>query len=76
MIRVLISGFFVLAGSTFSRAHGGHLGDLAGHSHWLGWGMVAAAGVIVAVLGTKTKGKQDDDEAAAEGETDSEVSPS
>lgn len=74
MIRVLISGFFLLAGSTFTHAHGGHLGDLAGHSHWLGWGMVAAAGVIIAVLGTKTKGKQDDDEDVVEGETDGEVS--
>jgi hypothetical protein len=29
-------------------AHGGHVGDLAGHSHWLGWAAAAAAGAIAA----------------------------
>lgn len=29
-------------------AHGGHVGDLAGHSHWVGWAAAAAAGAIAA----------------------------
>ncbi|MBW3095749.1 DUF6732 family protein [Pseudohoeflea coraliihabitans] len=29
-------------------AHGGHLGELAGHSHWLGWAAVAAAAGLAA----------------------------
>jgi hypothetical protein len=29
-------------------AHGGHVGDLAGHSHWLGWAAAAAAGAVAA----------------------------
>ena len=39
----------VLALSTHSAmAHGGHVGDLAGHSHWVGWAAAAAAGAIAA----------------------------
>ncbi|KJS17400.1 MAG: hypothetical protein VR78_06080 [Hoeflea sp. BRH_c9] len=29
-------------------AHGGHMGDLAGHSHWVGWAAAAAAGAVAA----------------------------
>ena len=54
MVRIVVSGFFLIAGAAPGYAHVGHMGDLAGHSHWLGWGMVVAAGVIVAVLGTKS----------------------
>lgn len=34
------------AGSAY--AHGGHIGDLAGHSHWVGWAAAAAAGAVAA----------------------------
>jgi hypothetical protein len=27
-------------------AHGGHVGDLAGHSHWVGWAAAAAAAAV------------------------------
>ena len=54
MVRIVVSGFFLIAGAAPGYAHVWHMGDLAGHSHWLGWGMVVAAGVIIAVLGTKS----------------------
>lgn len=76
MVRILISGFMLLAGTMHAHAHGGHMGDLAGHSHWLGWGMVVAAGVIVAVLGIRNKDQQDDEETAVEEEIDGEANPS
>ena len=66
MVRIVVSGFFLLAGVMPGFAHVGHLGDLAGHSHWLGWGMVVAAGVIVAVLGTKSDDGQVDEESEEE----------
>lgn len=62
MVRIVVSGFFLLAGVMPGYAHVGHMGDLAGHGHWLGWGMVVAAGVIVAVLGTKSDEGQVDEE--------------
>ncbi|AKH99774.1 hypothetical protein IMCC20628_01057 [Hoeflea sp. IMCC20628] len=55
-------------------AHGGHMGDLAGHSHWVGWAAAAAAGAVAAWAikrGTKAK---DSDEAEAD-ETGAEDRP-
>lgn len=77
MVRIVVSGFFLLAGTISGFAHVGHVGDLAGHSHWLGWGMVVAAGVIVAVLGTKNDdGQVDEDvEEEAAGENPHPESP-
>ena len=48
-------------------AHPGHLGELAGHSHWLALGALAAAAVIAAVV-AKAKGRADDE--AGEDEAD------
>jgi fructose-specific phosphotransferase system IIC component len=52
-------------------AHGGHMGDLAGHSHWVGWAAAAAAGAVAAWAikrGTKAKtsGETESDEADAD----------
>lgn len=48
-MRTLILSFLVLASAAQSAsAHGGHIGDLAGHSHWLGWAAAAAAGAVAA----------------------------
>jgi hypothetical protein len=52
-------------------AHAGHVGDLAGHSHWVGWAAAAAAAAVTAwAIKRGTKAKADDDTAdeAAEGE--------
>ncbi len=38
-----------------ANAHVGHLGELAGHGHWIGLGAVAVAGALVALLGKKTR---------------------
>ena len=52
--------------STQANAHFGHLGELAGHAHWIGLGAVAAAAVIASTLGTKYNDE-------AEGETDTDI---
>lgn len=52
---------FLLPGAAF--AHAGHLGEYAGHDHW-----VAGAAIAVAValgLWATWKGRRDDDEVAA-----------
>ena len=33
-----------------AHAHLGHLGELAGHAHWIGVGAVVVAGTLAAVL--------------------------
>lgn len=53
-MRTLTLPAFVLAVSgvslaaTGAFAHGGHVGDLAGHSHWVGWAAAAAAAALAA----------------------------
>jgi hypothetical protein len=62
----------VLAIPGDALAHGGHLGELAGHSHWIGWGALVAGAALAALLG-KRKGKQEtaqDAEPAEEPETE------
>ena len=52
MIRFLT---FPLLMPSVAMAHAGHLGELAGHAHWIGLAAIAAAGVIAAIkLGKKT----------------------
>ncbi len=36
-------------------AHFGHIGELAGHSHWLGWAALGAATALAALLGRRPK---------------------
>ena len=31
-------------------AHGSHLGELAGHGHIIGWGLMAGAGLLAAAI--------------------------
>ena len=53
----------LLAGSSQAHAHLGHVGELAGHSHWIAIGAAATAAAIAAWLG---KRKLDGEEAEAE----------
>jgi Family of unknown function (DUF6732) len=58
---------FACASATPVFAHLGHVGELAGHSHWIAIGasgIAAAIGVAVALAGKKaSKAAQDDDTA-------------
>lgn len=46
-------------------AHPGHVGELAGHSHWIALGALVAAAAIAAVV-AKVSGKADDETAEDE----------
>ena len=50
-----------------ASAHWGHLGELAGHGHWVAVGAGFSAAVLAALLGKK-KLKEESDETDAEGE--------
>ena len=52
-----------LAGSGQAHAHLGHVGEVAGHSHWVAVGAAVTAAVIAAWLG---KRKLDAEETEAE----------
>ena len=68
-LTLLLAGFL----PRLTHAHFGHLGELAGHSHW-----GAVAGVAVAVAGAvlwgrlKAAANQDDDAAEAPNTDDAE----
>jgi Family of unknown function (DUF6732) len=69
------STVFLLASvsTTPAFAHLGHIGELAGHSHWIAIGasgLAAAIGVAVALAGKKAKKEAQDDE-GAEGQENS-----
>jgi len=51
----LIAAFF----ATPAQAHIGHLGEVAGHGHWIGLGLIAGAGVLAGLLGKGKKPEAD-----------------
>ncbi|MBU4531074.1 MAG: hypothetical protein KUA43_05935 [Hoeflea sp.] len=58
MRTLVLSLLAVVSGAQSAFAHAGHVGDLAGHSHWLGWAAAAAAGAIAAwAIKRRTKAK-------------------
>lgn len=70
-MRLLITFSLILLSGTAARAHLGHMGELAGHSHWiaLGAGLIAAA--LAAALGKRNlqeAEKQDNSETEEETE--------
>ena len=68
MIRLFSIAAFFAAMSAAAMAHPGHIADVAGHSHWLGWAAVAGAGLLAAWLGKKNRKKSRSDEEAGSDE--------
>jgi chromate transport protein ChrA len=67
-----LTAFLLIASPAY--AHFGHVGELAGHSHWIGLAAAAAAAVIataVTVQGKKDKAAKEDkaDTATEDGAT-------
>ncbi len=64
-----IFAFFLFILTSFPAfAHSGHLGELAGHGHLLGWGLAIGAGLLAVAI-ARLKDKQDE---ASEEETSEE----
>ncbi len=60
-------GLAVMGAPTLAFAHVGHLGELAGHSHWVGAAALAGAALVAGVAALKGRKKKDSaDEPAAE----------
>lgn len=69
MIRRIILFFAFLTGvAAPASAHVGHVGELAGHSHWIGIGAIAAAAALAAIIAAAKKrdNAQDGEESEAE----------
>lgn len=54
-----------------AHAHLGHVGELAGHAHWVGIGAIIVAGALAGAIGKLTE--KDSDETEEEVELDEEA---
>jgi len=59
--RILIAGL-AAATPTAAFAHAGHLGELAGHSHWVGVAALAGAALVAGVIALKDRKRKQEDE--------------
>ena len=64
MYRTTLLAAFI---ATPAHAHLGHLGEVAGHGHWIGLGPLAGAAILAGLLG---KGKKPEAEHDDEPETE------
>ncbi len=62
---VLLAGVMGLSSSA-AFAHAGHLGELAGHSHWIGVAAIAGAAVIAGLAAKARKRSETADESTPE----------
>jgi hypothetical protein len=70
-MRALLFAIPLLVPAT-AHAHLGHLGELAGHSHWLAIGAGVSAAAIAALL-AKVRGRKDETSGETEDATDAET---
>lgn len=56
-MRIIFFSLIVLSafGASPALAHGGHVGELAGHAHWLGWAAVSGAAALAAWAGKRKR---------------------
>lgn len=73
-MRSLLSSILIFPafGASLAHAHGGHLGELAGHSHWVGWAAAAGAAALAAWAG---KRKLDQDRETEEADASADAEP-
>ncbi|WP_286175729.1 DUF6732 family protein [Labrenzia sp. CE80] len=53
-------GTTIAGAPTLALAHVGHLGELAGHSHWVGVAALAGAALVAGVAALKGRRKSED----------------
>lgn len=73
-MRLVPAIVFLLAAPVGALAHGGHVGELAGHSHWVGVAAIFGAAAVAAVAARlRKREKQSEDEARAEAEAEDQA---
>jgi len=69
MTRILATTLLFTLSVSSANAHVGHLGELAGHSHWVGAAALVGAAAVAALAALAAKAKKDA-KAKAEAEDD------
>lgn len=64
----LPAGLFLVPAPAF--AHVGHLGELAGHSHWVGVAAVAGAAAVAGLVALRGRKRRSDQDAAPKDQPD------
>lgn len=67
-MKIRSTAIVILFSATPAAAHFGHLGDLAGHGHWIALGAAVAAGAIAAALVKRRKSSEETEEASSDAE--------
>ena len=62
--RIHLIGLLTVFTPSTAFAHGGHLGELAGHAHWIGVAAVAGAALVAGVVALKDRKKKTAEDAA------------
>lgn len=63
----------LFASIDFAHAHWGHVGEVAGHGHWIAVGGLVVAGILAGLLGKKHYDEAKSDDAEQEsGDTEGE----
>lgn len=57
-----------------AQAHAGHVGEVAGHTHWVAGGLIAAAALVALWIALSTR-KRAAPEAQGDDEADNEAEP-
>ncbi|MEO9527916.1 DUF6732 family protein [Roseibium sp.] len=71
--RTVFAGLAAAVLPTSAFAHGGHLGDLAGHSHWVGVAALAGAALIAGVIALKGRKRAQEDDSAEQDAEDADT---
>jgi hypothetical protein len=71
--RTFFVGLAVAVLPTSAFAHGGHLADLAGHSHWVGAAALAGAALIAGVIALKGRKQAEEGDTAENGADDADA---
>jgi uncharacterized protein DUF6732 len=66
--RAALSGILSLILTSSAFAHGGHIGELAGHAHWVGVAALAGAALVAGLVAMKGKKKENGEETKADDE--------
>ncbi|MCX2724218.1 DUF6732 family protein [Roseibium salinum] len=61
--RTILAGLAAAVLPTSAYAHGGHLGELAGHSHWVGVAALAGSALVAGIIALKDRKRNKEDEA-------------
>jgi len=61
--RSVLFGLAAVLLPSSAFAHGGHIGELAGHSHWVGVAALAGAALVAGVIALKDRKRKKEDEA-------------